>query len=706
MKKIKDIQYKLRLLVIVVSVFWLFPVEAFTQDFAKEADSLLKVLSTKISQADELSVLHRLSKIHQMTPKQVYYLEKKVTLAEQIDSVEAIYAATSDLVSYYNNLNKRDSLVYWLHRLDSVANNHQELPNELFDSRSLSCMNLLWSRNYEQALTDAVKLYRLADDSEHNYGRICCSNCLGQIYMAIRRDSDAVVAFQEGLDRLKLIERNFETELALTSYQTESCLRTNMYEKVHGMLRHYKRLIDEQAERNRRLGEIFPIDHEYWLIYSFYTNLYLRENNLAKAKEALNQATHYAKTGKVVERDYAETTYLAIKARYFEKAGDLSLALYYINQLLSLERLPEDLQFKADILKRQGKTDEALVLYDEIYKHGTKRNDEMFVRQINQLRTLHDLSNKDSQDREMKINKEQMEQKKHQLIFYFLVIIALLFTLYILYRYIRHAQKLKNELLHEKDALLASEKKLLLEKLKAEDASRMKSAFIANMSHEIRSPLNAIVGFSDLLIDEDTATEDKAQFSEIIQNNTDLLLTLVNDVLDLSRMETGDLSFQLQHYILFDCCRKALDCIRQRIPAEVKLTFTPATEKIYVYTDTLRLQQLLINLLANSAKFTVEGEINLSYTLINGGKQVRISVTDTGSGIPLEKQANIFKRFEKLDDYKSGVGLGLSICSLIAEHLGGSISIDSTYTNGARFVFIHPCEISSSACNQQTGETK
>lgn len=696
MKRIKEIQYQLNLLVIAGLVFWLLPTNAFTQNFAKETDSLLNVLSMKISPKDELSALYRLSKINEQKPEQVYYLEKNIKLAEQIDSTQAIYVATSDLVSYYYNLNKRDSLVYWLHKLESVAESHHEFPNVLFDSKGLACMNLLWSRNYEQALTDAVKLYQFADHSGQNYGRVCCSSCLGQIYMAIRRDSDAVVAFQEGLDRLKLIERDFETELNLTSYQIESCLRTSMYEKVDEMLSHYKRLIDEQAERNRKSGEIFPIDHEYWLLYSFYTNLYLLENKQGQAKEALNQATHYAKTGKIVERDYAETTYLAIKARYYEKAGDLPLALYYIDQLLSLERLPEDLQFKADILKKQGHIDEALVLYDEIYQYSTKRNDEMFVRQINQLRTLHDLSNKDSQDREMKANQERMKQKKHQLLFYCLVIIILLLTLYIIYMYIRRAQRLKNDLQHEKDALLASEKKLILEKVKAEDASRMKSAFIANMSHEIRSPLNAIVGFSNLLTDEDMAPEEKAEFSEIIQNNTDLMLALVNDVLDLSRMETGDLSFNLQHYDLFDCCRKALDCIRQRVPSEVKLTFTPAIEKIQVYTDSLRLQQLLINLLTNAAKFTIKGEINLTYTLIDEGKQVRISVTDTGQGIPLEKQADIFKRFEKLDDYKSGVGLGLSICSLIAEHLAGSISIDPTYTNGARFVFIHPCETPTS----------
>lgn len=700
--QIKNIRYKLDVWIMAGVTSLLLSLNAFAQDFVKEKDSLQRVLSGQPSSADEISALYRLSKLYEQTPEQVYYLEKQLEVAKRIDSTQAIYTATSDLITYYSNINEQDSLLFWLEVLDSVAQSRHESPNALFKAKSLACMNLLWSGNYEQALTDAVKLYRLADATEHNYGLVCCSNSLGQIYQAIRRDSDAVIAFQEGLDRLKLIDRDFETELILTSYQAESCLRTSMYERVGGMLENYKRLIDEQAGRNEKTGDVFPVDHEYWLLYSFYTNFYLLKNDLSKAKKALDMATHYAKTGKVVEKDYAERVYLAIKARYFEKSGDTPLALYYINLLLSMERLPEDLQFKADILKKQGKIDEALTLYDEIYQYGTKRNDDMFVRQINQLRTLHDISNKDTQERELKANQERMEQKQHQLLFYCSFIVVLLLILYILYLYIRHAQRLKDALQHEKDALLASEKKLLLEKVKAEDASRMKSAFIANMSHEIRSPLNAIVGFSGLLIDDQTDPEDKADFSTIIQNNTELMLTLVNDVLDLSRMETGDLSFNLQDFFLQDCCRRALDCIRQRVPKEVELTFTPAKETIRLYSDFLRLQQLLINLLTNAAKFTDRGEINLSYVLEKDRKHVRIAVTDTGRGIPLEKQATIFRRFEKLDDYKPGVGLGLSICSIIAEHLSGpgAIFLDSSYTTGARFVFIHPCEIVDEAYNQ------
>lgn len=674
--------------------------------FAGEIDSLIKILSEQPAPQKAIPVLYRLSKLHEQKPEQVVFLKRQIEEANKIDSIQAVYAALSDIATYYHNeKGGTDSLAYWTYIIDSIANARNELPDVLFDAKAMSCQDLFWTGNYEQGLNNAIELYHLAFDNEQNYGLIRCSDCLGQFYQAIRRDSDAVVAFQEGLDRLKLSGGDAETEVRLVSYQAESCLRTNQYRDVARMLARYKELVDEQDILNRETGGVFPVNREYWLIYSFYTNLYLLENNLDKAKWAIEMATRY-EGSEFVEGDYAGKVYLAIKARYYEKVGNIPLALHYIDELLKEERHFEDLQFKAGILKRQGQMDEALKLYDEIFEYSSKRNDEMFLRQINQLRTLHELSFKTMQEREMKFNKERMMQKQNQLLFYAMVILVLIVTLYILYLYIRRAQVLKNDLQHDRDALLESEKKLIFEKMRADEASRMKSAFIANMSHEIRTPLNAIAGFSELLIDDSAEPEEKMEFSAIIENNTDLMLTLVNDVLDLSKMETGDLSFNLQNYSLFSCCRKSLDSIRQRIPEGVQLTFTPAPEAIIVYTDIMRLQQLLINFLTNAAKFTDKGEINLSYVLEKDRKHVRISVTDTGKGVPPEKQSAIFKRFEKLDDYKPGVGLGLSICRIIAEHLSGpdAIYLDSTYTTGARFVFIHPCEIDDEGGNPDIEE--
>ena len=546
-----------------------------------------------------------------------------------------------------------------------------------------------------------MDLYRLASNLDHRYGLLRCSETLGLIYQRIRRDSDAVVSFQESLDLLKDIKDVpdiMDTKVRLTSYQLESSVRTKQYASTERILGQYKALLDEQYKIYQEKNDLLSIKREYWLLYSFYTSFYLSQGDLENAKRSLDQASSYADSN-WVEGDYAINTYLAVKARYHKAAGDIPLALHCINEVLETERLPEDIQFKADILKEQGLLGEVMALYDELYSTLTKRRGTSFLRQVNQLRTLHELHEKELKETELKEAGQRIARKQDLLIFILSISVVLLILLYVLFLYYRHLRSLKNQLQREKELLLESQRQLIKEKTRAEEASLMKSAFLANMSHEVRTPLNAIVGFSGLLVEPSTDEEERKEYSSIIRNNTDLMLNLVNDVLDLSRMETGDLHFDIKDHLLLVCCQMALESVRHRIPDGVKLTFSPAGEPIVVHVDNLRLQQLLTNLLTNAAKFTEKGEINLSFQLEPDRKKVRIAVTDTGAGIPLEKQATIFNRFEKLDDYKPGVGLGLSICLLIAERLDGALFIDSSYTDGARFVLILSCEIDSSIYN-------
>lgn len=663
-----------------------------------KADSLKSLLSNTTDVRILIPVLFRLADQYQQKPEETVYLERCYKEAIRIDSIPAMYASLSGLAQYYYNDDNRDSLLYWGTKIDSISKSRNEYPNELFDFKSYSCQNLLWSRNYELALNEALDEYRLASELNHSYGLLRCAESLGLIYQRIRRGSDAVVAFQEGLDMIEKADCpeavKVETKVRLTSYQSECALHACTVEQAEAILDRYKEAIGEMEEFMERTGYIYKVKRDYWLFYCFYTDLYVRKNMPEKAKLALDEAAKYVGNNLTVD-DYVFNTYLASQAHYYRLIGDLPQAIQLIDKVFETECIPVDLQFKADILQEQGKLEEALLLYDKLGTIESERNKETFFRQLTQLRTLHELSEKERQEHEMQLNKDRMEQKQNLVIFLSFVALILLCLITILFRYYHRARLLKNELLKEKQSLLESQNNLQREKVKAEEASRMKSAFVANMSHEIRTPLNAIVGFSDLLIDESTEPEEREEYASVIHNNTEQLLNLVNDVLDLSRMETGDLSFKFDDYSLMECCRNALDSISHRVPEGVKLTFSPDTVPVTLHTDKLRLQQILTNLLTNSVKFTSEGEINLAYIVDEAGKQVHISVTDTGCGIPKEKQATVFRRFEKLDDYKSGAGLGLSICTLIADHLGGILSIDPTYSNGARFIFSHPYETPS-----------
>lgn len=245
----------------------------------------------------------------------------------------------------------------------------------------------------------------------------------------------------------------------------------------------------------------------------------------------------------------------------------------------------------------------------------------------------------------------------------------------------------------QKDELQESESALRDAKDRAEESSRLKSAFLANMSHEIRTPLNAIVGFSDVLASGGSSEDEQQGYVDIIKTNSDLLLRLINDILDVSRLEADRVTFTFEECDVVPLCQRVLASVSQARKSENEFIFECDRESMDMRTDTQRLQQVIINLLSNADKFTRNGKITLGLKVDEKQREVLFSVSDTGTGIPLEKQKLVFERFEKLNEYVQGTGLGLSICKLTVEKWGGKIWVDPGYTDGARFVFTHPLDI-------------
>ena len=245
-----------------------------------------------------------------------------------------------------------------------------------------------------------------------------------------------------------------------------------------------------------------------------------------------------------------------------------------------------------------------------------------------------------------------------------------------------------------KDELLKSEKDLRVAKDRAEESNRLKSAFLANMSHEIRTPLNSIVGFSDVLAVGGSTEEEQQSYYQIIKTNSDLLLRLINDILDLSRLEANRVTLTWEECDVVQLCSQVVASVSfSRQSSENQFLFTTSFESFRMVTDVQRMQQVMINLLSNANKFTKRGKITLDFSVNEETQMAVFSVTDTGCGIPKEKQGLVFERFEKLNEYAQGTGLGLSICKLIVHKWKGSIWIDPDYTGGARFVFSHPLNI-------------
>ncbi len=231
--------------------------------------------------------------------------------------------------------------------------------------------------------------------------------------------------------------------------------------------------------------------------------------------------------------------------------------------------------------------------------------------------------------------------------------------------------------------------------MKVQEADKMKNAFIANMSHEIRTPLNAIVGFAHLVTETTNASEQREYFS-IINKNCDLLLKLINDILDLSKIESGRLNYNVSEVELRDICQEAYVVQSLKMTSDVALLYNSvAMPSVRLWIDPHRVEQVLLNLLSNAIKFTSKGFISLFYEVED--MFVRVSVMDTGIGISEEKLESVFERFVKLDDFYQGVGLGLPICKMIVEQLGGEIGVRSELGKGSTFWFTLPLVVTDKA---------
>ena len=236
--------------------------------------------------------------------------------------------------------------------------------------------------------------------------------------------------------------------------------------------------------------------------------------------------------------------------------------------------------------------------------------------------------------------------------------------------------------------LKETEQKLIIARDKAEELDRLKSAFLANMSHEIRTPLNAIVGFSSLLAETDSRNE-RQEYIKIVQENNELLLQLISDILDLSKIEAGTFNFVYTNVDVNETCAEIIKSMSMKVSKGVELIFEEPFPECYIYTDKNRFTQVISNFINNALKFTQQGSITLGYEQVSHQK-IKFYVRDTGMGIPEEKQKSVFERFVKLNTFVQGTGLGLSICKSIVSQMGGEIGVDSTEGVGSCFWFTHP----------------
>lgn len=424
-----------------------------------------------------------------------------------------------------------------------------------------------------------------------------------------------------------------------------------------------------------------------------YVSLYLAQGDTADARKALEECRQMY-MGEPSMKRHIHYLY-DVEIDYNWRVGNYNKALSVLDERETELRKKNNLttlmalrKTKADILWDMNRKEEAAGLYRDFLleqKKEKEKNEEITTSEFATMLNLQQLNAE-------KVRLEKISQKK-QLQNTRTILFSVLGLLCIVVIFLWQQRKLnaklhraKNKLDEQNRTLIKAEEELRKAKEVAEQSNWLKTMFIQNMSHEIRTPLNSIVGFSGVLVDMLDEKEDIGQYVALIESNSKLLLKLVGDILDISILDS---EVEIKHNAVDvnACCQASIDAAGASFDPGVRLIFEPACDELIINSNYSYIVQVLDNLLGNASKFTHEGSVTLAYEVKKEENQLIFTVTDTGIGIPVEEQERVFERFVKLDNFSQGAGLGLSICRIVAERLGGYLRIDKGYTQGTRVIF-------------------
>ena len=566
-----------------------------------------------------------------------------------------------------------DSVIAWSEQLLPTQQSNED--RTTYFLLQLQLANAYTLRGDISLATNRAQLmYEEAKATDYQFGMVVANQAIGDAYNTIANMGDkALESYQDALTELSNISDQHPYRAQLLLKMSNVLQRKGRLEEAEKILEELEKILYQEPDYPTDF--FFCIEKTNFAIsHGHLSQDYLDEANIWLHKIDSIYQLHPEKFYRF-HLDYTTAAYYRAMGnwdkQYWKQALDIysKLQAEYSGNKRSTYYRWTSLE-KIYLCKIQGMAMEACRIYQELYPPIDTLASQSYIRQINTIKAKYQVDKAETAS----------NNEYNKIITSILVGTMALVTLFVLLAILLKRQREKVKL---------STQKLATSRINAENAMRAKSVFLSNMSHEIRTPLNALSGFSSLLTEEGLDDETRRQCNEVIQQNSELLLKLINDVIDLSSLEFGKLQFCIAQHDAVSICRNVIDTVNKVKQTQAELTFTTELEEMPIETDDSRLQQVLINLLINATKFTPQGSIVLKLEK-ETDDTVLFTVTDTGCGIPKDKQANIFQRFEKLNENAQGSGLGLSICQLIIEHIGGQIWIDSEYTEGSRFCFTHP----------------
>ena len=577
-----------------------------------------------------------------------------------------------------------DSVITWSEQLLSTLQSNED--RTTYFLLQLQLANAYTLRGDISLATNRAQLmYEEAKATDYQFGMVVANQAIGDAYNTIANMGDkALESYQDALTELSNISGQHPYRAQLLLKMSNVLQRKGRLEEAEKILEELEKILYQEPDYPTDF--FFCIEKTNFAIsHGHLSQDYLDEANIWLHKMDSIYQLHPEKFYRF-HLDYTTAAYYRAMGywdkQYWKQALDIysKLQAEYSGNKRSTYYRWTSLE-KIYLCKIQGMAMEACRIYQELYPPIDTLASQNYIRQINTIKAKYQVDKAETAS----------NNEYNKIITSILVGTMALVTLFVLLAILLKRQREKVKL---------STQKLATSRINAENAMRAKSVFLSNMSHEIRTPLNALSGFSSLLTEEGLDDETRRQCNEVIQQNSELLLKLINDVIDLSSLEFGKLQFCIAQHDAVSICKNVIDTVNKVKQTQAELTFTTELEEMPIETDDSRLQQVLINLLINATKFTPQGSIVLKLEK-ETDDTVLFTVTDTGCGIPKDRQTNIFQRFEKLNENVQGSGLGLSICQLIIEHIGGQIWIDSEYTEGSRFCFTHPISQTSRKENKK-----
>lgn len=555
---------------------------------------------------------------------------------------------------------QEDSLIFYINKVKDFARKTNQPQYYYFAWANRLITYYTKQKKLNLALYEANKMQQEAEDREEIDGMQNCYQALTRIYQAKEMYKQAAIYGQKLIDLTLKYNLN-QYNLTNKYLELSNCyLATNETEKSWEALEEAKKYVINEVQQGYLLCGIF-----------FY---YIQINDMVKARQLLEETTQYYDNN-IELRTKRKVNLLEVVTDYYMKSGEYDKALASHLEIFDIydfitpnlyRRLGLIYAAKKDYTKAIENLEYAFALNDSL---SSVQEDIS----VGEFATILGMEHLNQENKELiQKNQEILLENRQRLIILLCIIVACFAFMF--FREVR----LNKILRRAKDA--------------EQSASRMKTEFIQNMSHEIRTPLNSIVGFSQLLGSISEENEESKEYTDIIEQGSNHLLQLVDNVLELANLDSGTpipIDTKVEINAL---CRQWMEGAKNSPKPGVELVYQPEQEELHLHTNPSRLTQVVSHLLHNSARFTEKGSITLSWHTDPKQRSLTICITDTGIGIPQDKQDFVFERFAKIDTFSTGTGLGLALGRLIMEKMGGSLILDDKYTEGCRFILTLPAK--------------